>query len=211
MRSLTLCLRALQREVHLLASLFESQAGFGVTSFWINSPPCAAQSYAIVRLHDSWARFCRRLILSSADGNTLTSTGFYVPKSPIILPGQSSLDALKMTYKTNRQSRVLWEPRWHDAGDAVDAATRLQVGNLSTISAALGAAGNGVRDLTGCRNFLAHRSKLSNVPLALIRTSLSLPSSASVRQIANYPAADGTRLYRSWCRELLLRANVAVT
>lgn len=209
-RSLTVCLRAFQREVHLLASLFESQTNsVGTQGFWTSPPRFAAQSYSIVRLHDSWARFCRTLILTSATGNVSTLSGSHVTRSPAVASGQSSLDALKATYTRNQRRRVLWEPRWYEPTDAIEAAGRLQVHNFSAISAALGAMGTGVGELGDCRHFLAHRSELSNNRVDVIRARLGLPSSASVQEIANSLVPGGVRLYEFWWQELLLRANAA--
>jgi hypothetical protein len=210
-RSITTLLRGFQKEVALLSLLFESQAALvAVRAVWSHPQPTAIQSYATVRLHDAWARFCRRLVLCSAAGELLTATAVYVPRSPAVAHSQSPLDALKATYPSARQGWTVWEPKWFEPRGAIDAAQRLQIANLSTVSAGLGAAGHGVDELRMCRNFLVHRSRLTNEALDVVRARLGLATSTPAEQLVNTTVVGGARVFEVWWRELLLRAGAAV-
>lgn len=172
--------------------------------------PAAAQSYAIIRLHDAWARFCRELVLLSAQGKVITATGNYVPRSPVVAQRQSPLDALKSTYSSRRQSWVLWEPKWFDPSETVDAAARLKIANFATVSGGIAATSVAINDIRACRNFLAYRNKQSNDGLDYLRHRLGVSLSTRAEELANALVPGGASLFELWCWELLQRATNAV-
>lgn len=110
----------------------------------------------IVRLHDCWARSCRDLIVFSACGNITTLSGTSILPSPLIPGGKGSVIP---TLMTTFRKRKVYEPKWFDATECVDAARRLQVQNLATIAAGLGAITSPADTLRAVRNFYAHRGK----------------------------------------------------
>jgi hypothetical protein len=116
---------------------------------------------AVVRLHDSWTRFCRELIVLSAYGNTVTFSGNQISKSNPLITDLASVIPLLMSslYRKPQWS----EPRWGTARDCIDAATRLGIQNLSTVAAAIGAANSPGNELRIIRNFYAHRKKETSI------------------------------------------------
>src|SRR5437870_3577747 len=120
--------RRFAREVELLRALFRRQLPLLLGSaLWLKAEPTAVQSYALIRLHDAWARYTRTLVLSSAYP-CVTLAGVQIPRSPLLPTKGSALDALRSTYPPRRQKRALWEPRWFDATEAITAAQQLQIG-----------------------------------------------------------------------------------
>lgn len=211
MTSLPGLLRDFRKETVLLRLLFEGQAAFfGGIGLWTNPRPTAIQSYAVVRLQDCWARFCRNLVLLSARGRVRTAGGATLLRSPLVHRNQSPLDALKMTYSRRRQRWVFWEPKWFDSGQAIRAAQQLRIANFAAVSAGLGLAGHGIDELRACRNFLAHRNQLSDDELDPLRNRLRVPMSTPAEQLANTVVPGGISLFDEWCAELLQRAAAAV-
>jgi len=188
-----------------------SQAPIGsANGIWFRPLPIAAQSYATVRLQDAWARYCRALILMSAQGRVRTTSGQLLPASNLVQSaGGDALTALKLTYPRSRQSRPLWEPKWFDANEAYDAAARLQIANLSTVSA-ITATGNALDDLRMCRNFLAHRGQTSSAEVDQVRRRMGVSLNLSVEDLMNIVVLPGTTsLFEVWCDELLQKATNA--
>jgi hypothetical protein len=108
----------------------------------------------LVRLHDSWARNCRDLVIRSACGNTTTLGGAALARSGLVTGGHGSvIPAWLATFKSRAT-----EPKWFDVTECVDAARRLGVGNLAAIAAGLGANTSPADTLRAIRNFYAHRS-----------------------------------------------------
>lgn len=210
MESFAKLLRAFQKETALLRRLFQRQAPYSShIGLWRNPDPTAVQSYSVVRLHDAWARFCRELVLLSAAGDTTTAASVYVPRSPLVGPYQNPLDVLKSTYSRRRQRFVLWEPKWYDPADAVQAAQALRIANFPTVSAGLGLAGHGVDELRACRNYLAHRNRLAHRELDPLRHRLGVSLSTPAEELVNETVLGGVSVFEEWCIELTQRASLA--
>lgn len=109
---------------------------------------------AVIRLHDAWARFCRELVIRSAGCTPYTATGLRLNRVPGVGRRADVVPQLLSTYPNRR-----YEPRWHDAVECINAAQRLRITNLATVSGALGATSSPVTDLRHVRNFFAHRWK----------------------------------------------------
>ncbi|MDE1948187.1 MAG: hypothetical protein KGL43_25095 [Burkholderiales bacterium] len=109
---------------------------------------------AVVRLHDSWARCCRELIVQSACGRTTTISGTWIDRAPAVTGEGSVIPALLATFKSKKS-----EPKWFDAGECIDSAQRLKVENLTAIAGALGATTSPAEKLRHVRNFYAHRGQ----------------------------------------------------
>jgi len=159
-----------------------------------------------VRIHDAWARSCRKLILLSAQGGITTLGGISLPRSSQVASHQSPLDALKPMYP----NRHFWEPKWFDTGKAIEAAQKLQIANFPTVSAGLGSSGHAPDELRACRNYIAHRNQVSNDELDGARAHWGLPSSSTAEQLMNTAVTGGAPLFELWWRDLLLRFTAAV-
>lgn len=158
---------------------------------------------AVVRLHDAWARFCRRLVILSALGRTSTLGG--VPLSPCsatVTRHSLVVPTLLATYKKRRH-----EPRWADATECIDAAQRLNIKNFSTVSAALAATNSPADKIRRVRNFYAHRGE-DTADDALSTSIFSFPTRPEVFDLAAY-TSGGARIIESWVSDLILVATAA--
>lgn len=156
----------------------------------------------LVRLHDSWARNCRDLVIRSACGNTTTLGGVALSRSALVSGGHGSvIPALQATYRRTR----LAEPKWFDVTECVDAAQRLGLGNLATIAAGLGANTSPAETLRAIRNFYAHRSH--RTAREAFRAGLFPSMTIDVFELAN-PARAGLCHFDDWIFRLtdVLRA-----
>ncbi len=155
----------------------------------------------VIRMHDAWSRFCRDLVITSAVGNTQTLGGVTIPKSPVINSRADVIPALLAKYKKRK-----YEPNWYDAVECLGAAQRLAITNLSTVSAAIGAANSPAEEIRIVRNFYAHR-KHGSAQNALATGLFSARSWPVVFDLVNYKIA-GETVIESWVRGL---TSVAVT
>lgn len=166
-------------------------------------PAQLACEMAIVRLHDAWTRFCRELIILSASGRTITLGGVQLkPSNPAIKSRGSVVPVLLSMYKKRR-----FEPKWGDAVECVDAASRLAITNLSTVSAALGAINSPADEIRRVRNFYAHRRKNTATNAAIV-SLFSNPRRPVVFELAGY-TTGGIRLIESWIAGLIIVATAA--
>jgi hypothetical protein len=158
---------------------------------------------AIIRLHDAWARFCRRLIILSAFGRTTTLGGVRLPPcSAAITKQHLVIPTLLSKYK-----RRSIEPRWADATECIDAGKRLAIGNLGTVAAALGAINSPAEDMRRIRNFYAHRG-MDTARDALATKLFSRSMRPDSFDLAVY-TSGGNRVIESWTSNLAIVAVAA--
>lgn len=158
-----------------------------------------AAEMAVIRMHDAWARYCRELVILSATGNTATLNGVIVPE--VIRRRSDVVPILLATYKKQK-----YEPRWEKATECIDAASRLKVSNLTTLTAALGAANSPAEEIRLVRNFYAHR-KRGAAARALECNGFKGPRPV-VFDLASYRNAGETYI-DSWSSGLVLVATAA--
>lgn len=170
----------------------------------------------MIRLLDAWNRFCRQLVLVSARGDVLTASGARLGRSPAVAPGQRPLDALKTTYPLRIQNRPVWEPRWFIPREAINAANALQIQNLRTVVTGLGLTqtlaglnAGSPEDLRNCRNYLAHRSKLTFDGLDDLRLRLGLSPRFPADELPKSRLPGGATLFEVWCADLTIRGRTA--
>jgi hypothetical protein len=158
---------------------------------------------AVVRLHDAWARFCRELIILSALGRTVTLSGVpLAPSSPALANRNSVIAALLATYKKKK-----YEPRWSDAVECLDAAARLKIANLPTVSAGLSASNSPADEIRQVRNFYAHR-RMESAIRALATKAFSHPTRPVASDLASF-TTGGDRIIESWVRRLIVVGTVS--
>lgn len=208
-RGLPRLLGSFSSEVRALREVFTAGALASSEGFDRNPEPYALRGYATVRLHDAWARFVRATILESAAGGSITLAGTPVPRSTVVPSGASPLQVLRSKYPPQVRNKPLWEPKWFDATEALDAASRLQIANYPSLSAALGARGTAVEDLRACRNFITHRGVFSNGFVDAIRNRDSMSLRSTVDDVMLSTVAGGGIRFEAWCYELLQRARTA--
>lgn len=158
---------------------------------------------AVVRLHDVWARYCRRLIIASASG-ARTSSGLVLGPVGLVARPADVLPILRSRYA--KRKPPWYEPRWADAAECVDAARLLGVANVSDIAAALGATNSPAEPLRRVRNFVAHRSHDTAIKAAA--HFAVAPASFDAAALLLRPTA-GTTLLDLWGRSLVTLAFAA--
>ncbi|MCQ9615876.1 hypothetical protein L1889_03475 [Paenalcaligenes niemegkensis] len=149
----------------------------------------------LVQLQIEWEHFIRRLILDSATGQYQDTSGRVFSK--LLNPPKTreqALYTLLSTFKNKNRGR---EPEWSHSTKAIDAATRLQLSNLTAISGYLGVTPWPLDQMRFLRNYIAHQSKNSAVTLR--RQSMTSSSGKiSVVQIAFDYTPSGVQRYKEW-------------
>jgi hypothetical protein len=158
---------------------------------------------AVIRLHNCWARFCREIILSSAADMPLTSNGAKVSKAPNIRRRGEVVPLI------SRLTGNRYEPKWATASKALLAAQRLQISNLATVSAALGAMNSPAEDLRHIRNFFAHRCKGTADEIRLLNW-FSSNSSMETEALLCANVLGGVTRFESWILGLENVARMAI-
>lgn len=192
-------LRSFKSETEWLACEFERAVAAG--SSRASQLAC---EMAVVRLHDSWARCCRNIVLQSACGCRTLSGGLVLPASGV----NCETDALGKYFSSFRAGRQPIEPKWHSAKEASDAAQRIDIRNRASVVAALSSAGSPAEAMRKVRNYYAHRTK-GTVEKALstgLFPALTIPS---VYNLNNF-GPGGETILRSWIRGLRLIADAAM-
>lgn len=105
-----------------------------------------------IRLHDSWARFCRTLVIESAGGGTRSASGTPIPKVPGV---RNKRDALARIRALNKKG---WEPRWPDPTICLRVANSIGISNYAQVSLGLTVTPSPIDDLRVMRNHVAHRA-----------------------------------------------------
>jgi len=163
-----------------------------------------AGEMTVIRLHDSWARFCRQLIILSAYGKTSTLGGMKLSTS---LPSiKSKADVIPVLITLYPKKRT--EPNWYASSECIDAGQRLRIQNLSSVAAALGAVNSPADRLRNIRNFYAHRRE-ETARKAIQAGNFTGPHSPRVFQLNAFTTGGGTVL-ESWKDELIAIATAAL-
>jgi hypothetical protein len=144
------------KEADWLAAEFE--AAIQIVRFQkVNRFARLTAEMAVVRLHDSWARFTRELIVLSAGAKPFTASGIRLSLAPGVKRIEDVIPQLLRSYRQPRN----YEPTWAQPSKAIDAARRLAIQNLTTVTAAIGATNLPAEEIRPLRNFLVHRGKNS--------------------------------------------------
>jgi hypothetical protein len=164
-----------------------------------------ARESATIGLQDRWGSFCRSLILVSAVGPARTSSGMGIPRQNPT--AAEALRVLRSSFTGRSKKSATWEPKWFDPSEAIDAAQRLGIPNLSTVSAALGSTPSPLDDLRVVRNFFAHRGQLAG---STMRNSLGLGSTLAAHTYLTEVRIGGALRFETWVRTLQRMARAAV-
>ncbi len=162
---------------------------------------------SVIRLYDSWARFCRAAVIISAYGKTETLSGTLLTASslPSITSRAQVIPTLLSTFKKKKH---LYEPDWDRADQCIDAGRRLVIQNLSTMAAALGAVNSPADEIRHVRNFYAHRRQ-DSCANALSTNCFPVLRRPVVFRLNDY-TTGGTTVIASWIQRLLAIAVAAV-
>lgn len=188
--------RRLERELWKYADLFTNCCKNWEKSRRTSGNDRILGDFTIVLLHDSWARFCRSLVLISAACNPITLSGVRLTKAPGIQRIDQVIPHLMSQYRRRRN-----EPRWGDARDCIDAAGRLEIQNLTAVTDAIGSSSSPVEEIRCLRNFIVHKNRETALSVRQ-RYSMSRGDLCAVA-IAGDFQSGGIRLFQLWTRELV--------
>jgi hypothetical protein len=110
----------------------------------------------IVRMHDCWARFCREAVVLSASGRITTLGGIALTSCDPNIKGRNDVIPILLSKYSRRRQ---YEPKWAQAVECIGAARHLNISNLTTFSAAIGAVNSPAESIRYVRNFYSHRKK----------------------------------------------------
>lgn len=158
----------------------------------------------VIRLHDFWSYFCRHLVIYSASGKATTSTGFHIPAAPGINGIPNVIPVLMSSYRRRRN-----EPSWYLAFDCLDAAQRLNIGNLSKMMVAIGSSASPADEIRLTRNFLAHRGNETARQIHNYYGAGTLRS-LRIQDIAGVIVSAGSTRFENWVSDFRLIAEMAV-
>lgn len=159
----------------------------------------------IIRIHDSWTRFCRDLVTFSALGG-VTKSGTPLTQVSGIHTYRDVLTKYKSTFPAGQQPK--FEPKWGTAHEAIKVAQRIGITNLRVISAALGSANSPANDLRVVRNFYAHR--IHNTADKIKQLSWFSPRMRLVPQdVPGGITTGGISFFEQWVADLQLIADIA--
>lgn len=160
----------------------------------------------VVRLYDSWNRFCRELIICSAAMLPMTASGTIVGRAPKISRRADVLPTLILALK---KKPMFGEPRWADAQECLTAAKALTLVNYSTVSAAIGATPSPADDIRKTRNFVAHRNPKTAIELRAIASAYGAPL-PQVESMLRHVVSPGITIFAKWIEELRTLAEASI-
>ncbi len=173
------------------------------------APSCDAphmhnREWCVVYLNDAWQRFCRELIIASAVYEPRTLSGSVIGRAAGLTSEQDALTLLRTKLGQRRPS--YWEPRWHDAVEALRAAAILGIRNAPQVTAALGSTPSPADDINTVRNFVVHRKPDTAIQLRALLTKSGmtpgggLSSRAVVDAYLSQPV-DASVRFLDWCQQ----------
>ena len=199
--------RKFLKETASLAHIIESAAS-ALSHTWLG-PEQLTCEMCVIRLHDAWAHFCRELVVLSAYAQPLTAQGQRVTRAHGIRDRQQVIPALFATYPRRRRNT---EPPWHIPGKCIDAASRLNISNNSTIAIGLGQSfpQSPTDQLSDVRNFFAHRNVDTARDVSQIARNMGIPNVRHPHLLVVSAVPPGVPLFVLWTQRLKLMAWLAI-
>ncbi len=168
--------------------------------------PAQVKEMSVIRLHDSWARFCEELIVVSSYACPNSLNGMHVPKVPRVRSRQVALTQAMVRTRRGRR-----KPRWADANESISAAQRLGIVNFPNVSAGLGLTPSPVDDLRRMRNFFAHRNVTTAQHVRNIAHSIGAPTQTRPTDLLGWlQPPSGVSQFETWVIRLQQMAYIAV-
>ena len=159
---------------------------------------------SLVKLLDTWSRFCRDLVVWSAVGRTKTGGGILLASAPGIAQHADVIPTLMATYRKRKS-----EPDWYRASDCIEAARRLRINNFSTVANAIGAKNSLADEIRVVRNYYVHRTSDTASKLKL-KLLLSAADQLNIIDISNEKLAGGNTRAFVWVSNLRAIGSAAI-
>ena len=163
----------------------------------------SAREMLVVRLQDYWAQFVRELIVLSASGRAVTSSGVRLPARR----GFSRTGEVRSWLAANRPNPNR-DLDWHVASTSVHWSQRIGIANHTTVTAALGSTNSPEEQVRIYRNFVVHRTKETAERLRRDNFRRNL----APRSLSSLPlevTAGGVPIFARWVKDFQLVAKVA--
>jgi hypothetical protein len=152
-------------------------------------------------LQNIWEMYVRNFILLSATGRAIGAAGRLPASAPYSFRSREAVCAYLLT-----QRGYKFEPKWYRPTDAIKAAQRLQIHNLTNLTAAIGSTPWPLEELRLTRNFFAHRSR--SAALELRALNWFSPGDIIAVETTVMPfGLGGVRRFDGWCASMKLIAG----
>jgi hypothetical protein len=159
----------------------------------------------VIRLHDTWHHFTRRLVVASAAG-AVTKNDLRLTRCP----GISSIRDVVPELKNIDGAPPYWrEPAWHVSTEASAASAKLGLTNLLQVQGGVGFVGSPEPDLRRLRNFYAHRRPSLHSKVLQLCDDLAIPRTTPPSGIP-LVSPGGTEVFGEWVNSLQFMADVMV-
>lgn len=152
------------------------------------------------QLQNSWEIYVRNFVLSSATGYAIDSSGRLPSSVPYNFRSREAARAFLL-----QMARSRYEPKWYRPDDAIRAAQRLRIANLTNFAAAIGSTPWPLEHLRLTRNFFAHRSRSSALELRAL--NWFSPDDIISLETTVMPFESGVRRFDGWCASMKLVAR----
>lgn len=163
--------------------------------------------YCVVQLQDSWNRFIRDVIFSSATGRAVRGDGTPVLPGPCgPLRQEPVLQHLRANWPRGRKP-VYWEPNWYSVTDVNHVVDVLQMSNGDDIKTAIGASTNPIEEVRPIRNFCAHRGAGTAGRLGSASRSWGPPTWRRPEDLILHRPLGLESQFEAWCRSFALVAG----
>ena len=161
----------------------------------------------VMRLQDSWARFCRDLVIMSSWAEPMTAQGSRVAKAPRIRRARDVIPTLISTY-----TRRTTEPNWHIPSESIDAAQRLRITNYNTVKSGLSLSfSHSPTEQVRClRNYFAHRSENTAKLVQQVAMNMGIPSRTIPHSLTGSIVQTGISMFSLWVLRLRTMAWLAI-
>lgn len=183
----------------------EIAGAFQHASSTLKDPDCAgahllARESATIQLQDQWSCYCRDVIINSWQGGVQTLGGAKIPRRLGDASEQAALNALRATFTGAARKSKHWEPKWFDPNQAIDAAKRLGLPNLVSLSGGIGLTPSPLDELRAVRNYFVHRGRESADRLSLHLSAH--PTETSAHLFVSQLTLAGVPAFVRWTAEL---------
>ena len=148
---------------------------------------------AVVQIQIEWEQFVRTFVLDCATGRFEDQTG---PITSGLLPNPANREKASNGLISLYKKRKV-EPDWYRPDHAIQAAGKLGLSNLNTISSVLGTTPWLLDDLRHIRNFIVHQSKQAALEMRRTGTIATSDRIAPAQNALSY-RSDGVKRYLGW-------------
>lgn len=162
----------------------------------------------VIRIHDTWVRFCKELLFVSTLKRPIGLSGAQIPCVSGLSCHSDIIDKLKLSY--SRGKPPWWEPRWGNASEFLNAARTIGVTNFLNLSAGIGHPDSPIENLRIVRNYIAHRGRKTSKAYDEITTTYGFSQRCDIFFFLTQPVPPGISVFVDWVRTMQLMAEISM-